>query len=466
MLYKHEDEICRYLLEHGGKASLSEIAEALGTEPTDLMRAVESLKAKGVVAVEVLEALDFSEEGRVYLQEGLPEVLLFNKAQTPVRIADLPEKEQKVGIRWAKELGWITIAKGEVHAVKEKAREVEAYREAFARALEKPSRWEELFRRRKLLIPREEDRILVLRDAKKAKELAFELGRGASLLSAEMLAKGEIKLKPLSLAEMDPEYERVGFYHPLELLADRIREVFVEMGFEEMEGPMVAPAFWNFDALFQPQDHPARDLADTFYVEGEASLPERELVEKVRDVHEKFWKEPWSENVAKKMVLRTHTTLLSALTLAKMGREGRKTGKFFAIGRVFRNEATDYKHLSEFHQVEGIVVHSDATFSHLLGFLEAFYKRLGFSKIRFRPSYFPYTEPSVEIEAFYAPRNEWVEMGGAGIFRKQVSVTLAGVYPVLAWGLALERLLLFLAEIEDIRIPYQNNLDFIRRTRI
>ncbi|VVB57632.1 Phenylalanine--tRNA ligase alpha subunit [uncultured archaeon] len=249
--------------------------------------------------------------------------------------------------------------------------------------------------------------------------------------------------------------------HPMARLRERVRSIFLGMGFEEMEGPMAESAFWNFDALFQPQDHPARDLADTFYLPGESPRPESELRDAVKGAHEKGWRYEWSERVARQMVMRTHTTAVSARTLRETAGDSRPR-KFFCIGKVFRNEATDYKHLAEFFQVEGIISWEGATFGHLLGTLKAFYSKLGFEQIRFRPSFFPYTEPSLEIEVFHPARQAWLELGGAGIMRPEVCEGLGCRYPVLAWGLSLERPLMLGSQIEDIRTLYRNDLGWLR----
>jgi phenylalanyl-tRNA synthetase alpha chain len=166
----------------------------------------------------------------------------------------------------------------------------------------------------------------------------------------------------------------------------------------------------------------------------------------------------WSKEEALKCVLRTHTTVLSARTLYK-----NKRGKFFAIGRVFRNEAIDYKHLAEFHQVEGIIADEQANFRHLLGILKEFFSKLGFDKIRFRPSFFPYTEPSLEIEVYFDKKKDWIEIGGAGIFREEVTRPLGCVYPVLAFGLSLERPLMMLMGLEDIREFYVNDFSIYEK---
>jgi phenylalanyl-tRNA synthetase alpha chain len=240
----------------------------------------------------------------------------------------------------------------------------------------------------------------------------------------------------------------------------KVRRVFRDMGFEEMEGDIVESTFWNFDALFQPQDHPAREMADTFYLDGEIGLPEKGIVERVKKSHEAGWKYKWSADEAKRRVLRTHTTALSAQYLRGL-KEG-DAKKYFAVGRVFRNEATDFKHLAEFHQVEGIVAWEGATFRDLLGLLKEFYFRFGFEKVRFSPSYYPYTEPSVSMEAYFEGRGEWMELGGGGMFRPEVTKPLCDVYPVLAWGLSLERPMMLMEGLKDIRTFYKNDLEWLR----
>jgi len=287
---------------------------------------------------------------------------------------------------------------------------------------------------------------------------------GIGTLTKEMLEKGSWKGRPFRPFNIDLSAVKQwggGYRHVVRKAIEEIREVFSSMGFEEMSGPYVESAFWNFDALFQPQDHPSRELADTFYLEGKASLPEGELVERVAKAHEAFWRYRWERGEAGRLVLRTHTTVLSAKTLISG-----KRGKFFAVGKVFRNEAIDYKHLAEFHQVEGIVAEKGVTFKHLLGILKEFYSRLGFEEIRFRPSYFPYTEPSLEIEVWFEPKQEWVELGGAGMFRREMLDAWGVKENVLAWGLSLERPLMMLLGLSDIRDLYRNDRDFLRGVRL
>lgn len=258
-----------------------------------------------------------------------------------------------------------------------------------------------------------------------------------------------------------------GKLHPLEYMRNRIRDIFIEMGFVETEGPLVESSFWNFDALFQPQDHPARDLADTFYLSDfEIECENKKVLENVKKTHQNGWKTgstgwgyTWDEDLSKKPLLRTHTTAVSARNLQYF----KAPAKVFSIGKTFRNETLDYKHLTEFHQVEGIVIDESVNFSNLLGYLKEFYMRLGFKKIRVRPAYFPYTYCSIEPEVFFEEREEWIELGGAGIFRPEVTYPFGIDCPVLAWGLSLERPTMLMLEMNDIRDFYKNDLSWLRR---
>ena len=175
--------------------------------------------------------------------------------------------------------------------------------------------------------------------------------------------------------------------------------------------------------------------------------------------------EELSEEEAKKNVLRTHTTVLSAKTIAALKKED-LPAKFFSVGRCFRNETLDWSHLFEFNQTEGIVIDPNANFRHLLGYLKEFFKKMGFENARFRPAYFPYCEPSVEIDVWHPGKKVWFELGGAGIFRPEVTVPLLGEdIPVLAWGPGLDRILMDYYEIKDLRELYKNDLNQLRKMK-
>lgn len=252
------------------------------------------------------------------------------------------------------------------------------------------------------------------------------------------------------------------------------KRIWLDMGFKEMQGNMIQTSFWNFDALFTAQDHPVRDMQDTFFIKDPktGNLPNKKLVQKVKSVHEdggdtksKGWNYSWNSDDTKKNVLRTHTTCLSAHTLNSLSKDDLPM-KFFSVGKCFRNETVDWSHLFEFNQTEGIVVDPNANFRHLLGYLKEFFKKMGYPKARFRPAYFPYTEFSVEVDVLHPVHNKWFELGGAGIFRPEVVKPLLGIdVPVLAWGPGFDRIILEYFKITDIRELYKNDLKQLREMK-
>jgi phenylalanyl-tRNA synthetase alpha chain len=290
-------------------------------------------------------------------------------------------------------------------------------------------------------------------------------------LTPEMLATGEWREGTFKSYDINLGVNpvRPGKSHPMQRVNAETRRVFLEMGFEEIKTPTVESGFWNFDALFQPQDHPAREMQDTFYLTNptKVALPrDSELVARVGKTHEDGgetgstgWQYKWDPKRAQESVLRTHTTASTARALAENPLGPRKV---FCVGRVFRREAIDYKHLPVFHQVDGIIIDEKATFANLLGTLEAFYRKMGFKKFEFRPAFFPYTEPSVEVFIWLEEKKDWFEMGGAGVFRPEVTEPLGCKSPVLAWGLGLERLAMLRYDILDIRSIYMTDLEWLK----
>lgn len=468
ILHRHEKALLKELEK--GKKTLQEIK----MNADSARRAAFWLQEKGLAKVEEKENREFikSEECRKYLKEGFPEVNILKKGGGEVKELDA---EGKIGLIWAKKNGWIAIEGGKI-----KVTGAPAGIYPLIEAAENPAKASEkeleILKKRKLVGEEtgKEFSVELTEKGKKEAEKIGEIKEEIGELTKDIIASGAWKgaeFRPYALAPT--KNARIGKVHPMTRMVGKVKRVFRDMGFEEMEGNIIESAFWNFDALFQPQDHPARELADTFYLEGEeklpeeeefvlegkARLPEKSLVNKVKKSHEEGWKYEWDIKEAKKRVLRTHTTVLSARHLHKL--EGKQAKKYFSVGRVFRNEATDFKHLAEFHQVEGIVAWEGATFRDLLGLLKEFYRRFGFEKIRFRPSYFPYTEPSVEVEVFFEERKEWMELGGAGVFRPEMTKPLCDVYPVLAWGLSLERPMMLMEGLKDIRTFYKNDLDWL-----
>lgn len=462
-LHRYEVKILKSI-KPGEKYSQKDIASLSKLNEDAIKRAIGWLEQKGLIKVitktKVVKLP--TEELKKYEKSGFPEYLLTKKALELKEIAinKLTNTEKRIGIPWAKKKGWVTIEKGKVIPL------ITSLPENY-----RPDD-DELVKRKLIIIkPMAEYTIELTSDGEKLRNQVIknnvEIG-DVTILTKEMISSGEWRQKKFKEYNVTAESEKIypGKRHVLSRLMDKIKNIFVELGFEEMDGPIIDSSFWVFDALFQPQDHPARELADTFYVNksfnfGDDETP-REVVDKVKKAHEEGWRYNWSEDVAKKGILRCHTTSLSARTLYHKVRNTIKPGKYFAIGKVYRNEAIDYKHLAEFHQVEGIIISEDVGFKHLLGILKEYYNRLGFENVKFYPSYFPYTEPSVEIYVHFKERNEWIEMGGAGIFRPEVSIPLCNRYPVLAFGLSLERILMIQTDLKDIRLPYRNRIDWLR----
>ena len=249
--------------------------------------------------------------------------------------------------------------------------------------------------------------------------------------------------------------------HPLKDTIDEIREIFVTLGFSEIIGNMTQSSFWNFDALFTPQDHPARELQDTFYLDNISAkkIATPEQIRKVSDSHKKNWRYHWDINEARKMVLRTHTT---CVTIKHLAENKPDEARVFSLGRVFRNEKVSYKHLVEFNQIEGVVVGKDANLRNLMGIQREFYKRIGITKIKFWPTFFPYTEPSLQTMVYNERLGKWIELFGMGIFRPEVTKPLGITKPVLAWGGGIERIAMLKYGLDDVREFYNNNLNWLR----
>jgi len=242
--------------------------------------------------------------------------------------------------------------------------------------------------------------------------------------------------------------EQRGHMHPVSSLIREANSIFFNMGFSFVEGPLLEDEWHNFDALNVPKDHPARDMQDTFFIKDEPG-----------------------------MVLRTHTSPVQVRYMESQMKKGiAPPYRVIVPGKVFRNEATDMTHEAEFFQIEGLAVGTDVTLANLKGTLTKFLKELfkdASVEIRFRPSFFPFTEPSVEVDMRLVGanvpeklRDRWIEMMGAGMVHPDVLKNAAvdpTQYQGFAFGMGLDRLALLRWGIDDVRLMHSADLRFINQ---
>lgn len=477
-------------------SKIEDIPEKSGLDMTTVVRALEFLQNKGIIklAATTTKIIDLGTNGIYYKKNHLPErkLLMALENSKPLSLQEakdksgLSENEFKVSLGVLKKKALINLTNGKLslNASKEE--------------LVKKSLEEQFLD----LLPIDESALTpeqryAFENLKSRKDIVEVSDRKEISFSITEIGT-QIVNKPLNLdllEEVTPDVIKAwnrnkkfrrydiqapvpkiygGKKHFVNQAQEYARRIWSDMGFKEMAGTITATGFWNFDALFTAQDHPVRELQDTFFIKKiEGKLPDKSIVDSVKKSHEegiegsKGWQYKWKESEAKKVLLRTHTTCLSAQTLASLRNLKNKTGKFFAVGKCFRNETLDWSHGFEFNQTEGIVVDKNANFLHLLGYLKEFYKKMGFENVKFVPSYFPYTEPSVEIYVWHKERKVWLEVGGAGIFRPEVVVPLLGEYvPVLAWGPGFDRAIMEYYEIKDLREMYENDIKKLREKKV
>ncbi|ODS36434.1 hypothetical protein BEH94_01325 [Candidatus Altiarchaeales archaeon WOR_SM1_SCG] len=495
-LHPHEIKILKVLNE---ESSPEIISEKSGLDLDAVMRASSWLSTKNLIKIErkFTDEISLDVEGNDYAESGLPERKIINLISDSAAIDEIAagKKEKNIALGWLRRKGLAKIEKINGKLTITVLNKNETCDEKLLKLLKEKEKliYDELSPelREGFELLKQRQNVIKIKEKKEICLIPTEEG----IKSGEKLKTGKIKT---SISQLTPEmlknrgwkdktfrhYDAEIYIkpkypakkHPLRRVIDEIRAIFLEMGFKEITGNFVESAFWNFDALFQPQDHPARDMHDTFYLKNPESIEISkfdELKDKVGETHENGWKTgstgwkyKWSPDVARQTLLRTHTTAVTARYLSKLNKNS-LPAKVFCIGKTFRNEAIDYKHLPEFYQVEGIVADENANFKNLLSILKIFYKEMGFEKVRFRPAYFPYTEMSVEPEIYFEEKGEWMELGGAGIFRPEVVMPLLGFdCPVLAWGLGLDRVVALKLGLNDIRDLYISDLKWLRESKI
>jgi phenylalanyl-tRNA synthetase alpha chain len=457
------------ILEKEKKADALHLAGMLGTTPEAVVQWAYLAQDKGFAIVERIVEKEFlyTDEGKVYAKNGLPETQLLRFILPGTTLTDLQKHETfRIGFGQLRKKGLVKVEGSSV--VKTPGASTDADETALKNPSASDPNTKELIRRG-ILQESETVQYTIgitpkgLALARQGIDLRDEIGT----LTRDQIISGEwknVNLRRYDVTKL-PKKAYPGKIHPYQRIIAEMREILLEMGFEELYGGIVQQSFWNFDALFQPQDHPAREMQDTFYLRETLPLPKG--YEKVKAMHESGgntsstgWGGVWKEEKAEQCVLRTHTTSVSIQHLAK---NPNPPVKAFCIGRVYRRETIDTTHLAEFEQLEGIVMDENVTFGNLLGILREFYHRMGFEGVRFKPSYYPYTEPSLDAEV-YIDGIGWIEMGGAGVFREEVTAPLGINYPVLAWGLGVSRIAMIRLGLKDLRYLHRSDVAFLRDT--
>jgi len=418
-------------------------------EPEEKSAAIGALKESGVVRLAQGGLLEISDLEKAKPFEQLQALVNDLKSKKPpLSVKDLSAQDQETIAAYHRKRG---KGKG-IFRIDERTDRVYAATPLYAQV--------------KALLPQKEDRA--------------EYGQ----LTPEMLKEGSwrekrprkynIQLRPARIAG--------GRKHPYREFLDFVKFKLVALGFEEMRGPLVESEFWDMDALYMPQFHPARDIHDVYYVKGPlyAADIDEGLIARVAAEHRgraalgaakaaptdtgsKGWRYPFDKERTKRLILRSQGTAVSARTLAE---QPRVPGKYFSIARCFRYDQVDATHAPDFFQVEGIVLGEKIHFRTLLGLLTLFAREVAKAEeVKFLPAYFPFTEPSVEMHARH-PELGWMELGGAGLFRPEVIRPLGVDVPVIAWGLGLDRMAMVALGISDIRLLFSGDLELIRQKRI
>lgn len=463
-------------------------SEAAGLDHLKVVGALKSLEADAYVALEPLSTSFFAltKEGEGILANGSQEILVLKALEEASKLS-IPDLQKAVGKdvakvgmgncmknKWIKKDGGDLIPVKKMEEVKD---EVQASLKALSDAKFDPASIEKKtgdnLKKRKLIS------LVTRKSSKASRGASFKPTRvkKAADLTKEMLEKGtwkDAEFKPYNFMTVG---EKVGggYLHPLLKVRAEFRKILMEMGFHEMPtNKWVESSFWNFDSLFQPQSHPARDAHDTFFIKEPGttvSVPE-DYYERVKAMHEKGgagsigYRYDFKREEAFKNLLRTHTTAISSQMLYKLANQegGFKPARYYSIDRVFRNETMDATHLCEFHQVEGLVADYDLSLGDLIGTIETFFKKIGITQIRFKPAFNPYTEPSMEIFGYHPDLKKWTEIGNSGMFRPEMlaPMGLPENVRVIAWGLSLERPTMIKYRIKNIRDLFGHKVELAR----
>jgi len=478
--------------------TVEELAKKSKLKIIETERAVQWLENKGVISKRIVvhEFVTLDKLGKEYVEKGLPETRFLKAVKKPIHFKNLKkhtgleDDELKASLGVLKSKDAISVDKGIVSITKagEKLLDNPTIEQRFLEHLhKKPKDTEELkpeeqlavtnLKKRKGLIEIKLERTILLTLTGLGKELAEKKIDSSNIidrLTPEHLKLAKWKKAKFRRYDVTINVPKVSFgrKHHYRAFLDQVRQKFTTLGFKEMQGPIVESDFWNMDALFMPQFHSARDIHEAYYIKKpEYTKLDMKIVEKVKQAHEhgygtgsKGWRYDFDIKRTQRNMLRTQGTALSARMLAS--KDLKLPGKYFGITKCFRYDVVDATHLPDFYQTEGIVVEEGLNLSHLKGLLKMFAEEFAQTEqFKLRPAYFPFTEPSVELFAKH-PDLGWIELGGAGIFRPELTKPLGVNHPVIAWGMGIGRIGMFKMGIKDIRDLYSHDLEFLKYTKV
>jgi phenylalanyl-tRNA synthetase alpha chain len=480
--------------------SVDALAAATDLPPETVTGAAFELEEDGLVAVSerVDETISLTDEGAAYVEDGLPEVRLYEAAleagadDDPISMGQvigssgLEGAEVDIALSNYARKGYGSIDSGEITADPDtdpaadpEANALESL--AGEGTLEEGEVLDQLERRGLVEITEATSREVTLTEQGVTELMAgVETAETVGQVTPELLTSGDWEDVEFAEYNVEADAETVegGRVHVLREMSERVKDVLVGMGFEEMDGPHADADFWINDCLFMPQDHPARTHWDRFALERPTHIDElpEDLVERVERAHREGvgddgegYHSPWDEDFARALALRGHTTSLSTRYLSgtEIG-EIEPPARYFSVEKAYRNDTLDATHLLEFYQIEGWVMAEDLSVRDLMGTFEEFYAQFGIEDIQFKPHYNPYTEPSFELFGTHPTTGELIEIGNSGIFREEMLEPLGVGCDVMAWGLALERLAMLTTGAEDIRDLHGTlaDLEFLRNAEV
>ena len=484
--FQESDAIVYEYLKENKSAKLEELLKNTNYNQDSIRRSIETLKLNGIIeeSITISYIYELDANGKSALENGFIEETFCNFIKdkkikiTDINSLEIPglnKEDTSLAFGIAKRKELIEIAKDTIKLKDENLSVISKQKEILSDiSLKKPIseslEFQELLKRKNFILKKEKQN----KEYKLLQIISYNIISDQQLhLTAELLKSGEYK--NINFKEFDvtalPLPKEQGRINPLRQVIYQIRELFLEMGFKEMQGPYVESCFWNMDSMFISQNHPARDIQDTFYLDLSGELPtEKNLTAQIAEIHNNGWKTgskgyqyEWNSEESKKLILRTHTTATTYRTFFNLSSEEKENSKYFSIDKVFRNETIDFTHLPEFHQAEGFIIGDDLSLADLLAFIKEFFSRLGIEKVKFKPTYNPYTEPSVEASGYQESTGKWIELINAGVFRPESLAPYGIEKTVIAWGLGVERLamLLYQKPIKEIHGD-EENIDWLK----